>query len=514
MGEAVVTTAMLATGSKHELRDYQLAAADDLREGLRHGHLRQVLSIPTGGGKTEVAGHLIELARQKGSKCVFAADRIALVRQTSQRFWDMGIMHGVAQGNESFGRYEPVQICSAQTLEKRGWWPDHDLVIIDECHTQRKATTEFILASDKPVIGLSATPFTKGLGAIYSNVVNPVTTDGLTAEGWLAPLKVYAAKEIDMRGVALKGGEWADKDVGERGRRVIGDIVSEYADKTNRLFGGPVKTLLFGPDVDFCEEICAAFQKAGFDFRTSSYRDSPAKSNAMIEGFRRGEYLGLASVDKFGKGFDVPDVLCGILARPFRKSLAGHIQQVGRLLRASPGKEFALVLDHSGNFHGFLDETVDFFANGCDRLDDGRRQDVVRREGRERRDAICGCGAVLIPGKRDCSVCGKQMPLPRSDTAVVPGYMEEIDLTGRGSRRWSEDRRWTWRQMCSIALDRKRGDEKAAARFARMQYHDLYDEWPPQGWGMEPAGGEPDRRVERKVNSLLNAWRRKQRRTA
>ena len=59
------------------------------------------------------------------------------------------------------------------------------------------------------------------------------------------------------------------------------------------------------------------------------------------------------SCEALAKGFDVPDVLCLIGARPYRKSLAAHIQQIGRVMRPSPGKEFALVLDFAGNVHGF-----------------------------------------------------------------------------------------------------------------------------------------------------------------
>ena len=54
------------------------------------------------------------------------------------------------------------------------------------------------------------------------------------------------------------------------------------------------------------EELCRAFQAAGHDFRQSTYRDGIDETEAMVEGFRRGEFTGLVSVEKFVKGFDVP----------------------------------------------------------------------------------------------------------------------------------------------------------------------------------------------------------------
>lgn len=38
----------------------------------------------------------------------------------------------------------PYQIASAQTLAKRGYWPESDVIIIDEAHTQLKVWTEFM----------------------------------------------------------------------------------------------------------------------------------------------------------------------------------------------------------------------------------------------------------------------------------------------------------------------------------------------------------------------------------
>ena len=497
-----------------ELRYYQIESVEGLRQGLREGHLRQILCAPTGSGKTLCAAHLIKEALGKGSKSVFIADRVALVTQTSQGFYELGIPHGVAQGENTFGRGFPVQICSAQTIEKRGFWPDLDLIIVDEAHTQRKATLEFIRSVQKPVIGLTATPFTKGLGQTYTNVVNVTTTDKLISEGWLAPLKVYASREIDMEGAARNNaGEWLDREVERRGVKIVGDIVSEWQEKTAQHFGGPVKTIAFSATVAHGEEMCRAFQAAGYDFRQISYRDKDdAHRQRLIDAFRSGRIQGLVSCEALAKGFDVPDVLCLIGARPYRKSLAAHVQQIGRVMRPSPGKEFALVLDFAGNVHGFYEEMMDFFAEGCERLDDGKRQDVIRREGRERQDVVCRCGYVLLPGMETCPSCGRERKR-RSGVEVAAGRMEAVS-TGPGSRRWKEDRLWTWQQICRIAIERKDGDERLARKFALAQYKSLYKEWPDRDWGFELADGEPDPRVQRKVKQQLIAWAKREHRNA
>ena len=339
---------------------------------------------------TLVGAFLIQEALARGTKCAFVCDRLPLVGQTSRVFHELGIPHGIVQGKNTRGREAPVQVCSAQTLEKRGFWPDLGLVVIDEAHTQREKTTKFITSLGKPVIGLSATPFTKGLGKVYSRVVNVVTTDQLltdidpqTRRPYLAPLKVYVGREMDMKGAELdNAGEWKASEVEQRGGAIIGDAVTEWHKRVMEHFGKPVKTLVRSRTIAHGEEICRAFQSAGFDFRQVTAYTSETEADQMVQGFALGKFLGLVSVDKFNKGFDVPDILCLSDQRPLRKSLASEIQFLGRGMRASPGKDFVLLLDHTGNYLGFMDDILDFFAEGCNELDEGKRQQPGPPRGR------------------------------------------------------------------------------------------------------------------------------------
>ena len=286
------------------LRPYQAWSVDELARARRDGHLWTILCSPTGSGKTEIAIHLIERAARRGMRIALVCDRRTLVKQTSDRFAAYGIPHGVAMAEKTFGRSMPIQICSVQTIQKRGYWPALDLLVIDEAHTEHKGVLKFAKNWGGPVIGLTATPLTEGLGNWYSKVVNAVTTDRLLADGYLAPLKIYAATEIDMTGAKKTAGEWQANEVRMRGRKIVGDIVSTWERMTRQHFGGPVKTLLFSADVAHGEELCRAFQAAGHDFRQSTYRDGIDETEAMVEGFRKGEFTGLVSVEKFVKGFE------------------------------------------------------------------------------------------------------------------------------------------------------------------------------------------------------------------
>jgi superfamily II DNA or RNA helicase len=159
-----------------ELRPYQAAAIQQLREGLMNGYNRQMLYGPTGMGKTAISVGLVKGARARGKRVAFLANRIQLIEQTAKIFQNYGIPCGVIQGENSRREYEHVLVCSIQTIARRGI-PDVDFIIIDEAHgvagskDYRGIIETF---AGKPVIGLSATPFAKGLGKHYDTLNGPL----------------------------------------------------------------------------------------------------------------------------------------------------------------------------------------------------------------------------------------------------------------------------------------------------------------------------------------------------
>ena len=270
-----------------ELRTHQQEVVDKLREGFKEGHRCQLLYAPTGFGKTEVAMAIMKAVADKFKKCAMVLDRIVLVDQTSRRLDKYGIPHGVMQaGHWRDKPEEHIQVCSAQTLELRKSFPEIDLLIIDECHVTRKGVVKFI--KENPhirVIGLTATPFTKGLGDIYTHVVGATPTGELIEKKWLVPLKVYVAKEIDMTGVKKRAGEWAAEDVSTAGIKIVGDVVHEWHQKTHAIFGKPVKTIVFCAGVEHGRQLVEKFAIAGYNFVSISYKEDDQFKKETIEEF-------------------------------------------------------------------------------------------------------------------------------------------------------------------------------------------------------------------------------------
>ncbi len=505
-------------------RPYQVKTLEALRENLRRGIRRQIICAPTGSGKTVIAGTLIKEAVAKGSRVLFIADRKALVNQTSKRFYEMGIEHGRIQAQNTHNTDAQVLVASAQTLERWPSMPDTDIIIIDEAHSVRQSAKDWLATLDMPVVGLTATPFTKGLGQIYSAVVNTCTTDNLlewrdpnTQTSYLAPLRVFVGSEINMKGAAVKSdGEWQDREIESRGQAIIGDAVIEWTRKTRQLFGGPVKTLVRSATIKHGAEIVQAFQSAGYDFKQATHTMSDSAEAALLEDFRRGTLTGLVSVDKFNKGFDVPDILCLIDQRPLRKSLASEIQFLGRGMRSAPGKEYVLVLDHTSNYLSFARGIHKFFADGVRTLADGeKRLNVVRKELSpvQRLKRLCSCGFVIPPGADYCPSCGAAAKKRRARRRIVrkAGRLEQYASPGSNKKSgWAWDQAWTWREMCTVALDLKSGDWDGATRLAKAQFKQFYGMWPDMEFTPE-EGERGDNRVRDKMLEQLSAYTRSKR---
>lgn len=491
-----------------ELFDYQKQILVALREGFAHGHDHQILYCPTGGGKTEIAIHLMEAASQKMNRSAMVLDRIILCKQTSERLDKYGIDHGVLQsGHWRYRPYERIQVCSAQTLEARGSLPDMRLLIVDEAHNTRKQTVEFI--KNNPglkVIGLSATPFTKGLGAIYSNVVSAATTHELVNLGRLVPLRVYVGKEIDMTGAKKVAGEWSEKEAGARGIKITGDVVSEWVKKTTEIFGGPRKTIVFAAGVAHAADLAQKFAEAGYNFVSLSYKDDDQFKEDVIKDFARPdtEIHGLIATDILTKGFDVPDVMVGVSARPFSKSLASHIQQMGRVMRCSPGKSFALWLCHSGNYLGFQDQWEDVFYNGVHQIDEGKEKPRKERTAAEKERATCPkCGTVWVGKSDTCACCGFVRPM-FNEVINAPGELQAIE-GGKNiaDRQIKQD--W-YSQLLHVARARNYSDGWAAHK-----YKEKFTVWPR---GLESVEKEVSPEVASWVKSRQIAWAKSKRRAA
>lgn len=361
-----------------ELWPHQQRTIDMLRASLGAGKRRPLVQVPTGGGKTKIAAAIVDGALRKGKRILFCVPALSLVDQTVAAFGEEAINDiGVIQGDHLLTNWaQPVQVASVQTLMRRKL-PKADVVIIDEAHVSFKFYAKWMHdpAWERiPFIGLSATPWTRGLGKHYDDLIRPTTIQGLIDGGFLSPFRVYAPSHPDLKGVRTVAGDYHEGDLADAMNKdaLVADIVETWKQRGE---GRP--TLCFAVDRAHAKALQRQFNEAGVPAGYVDAHVPPNERAAIQRRFHAGELRVVCNVGCLTTGVDW-DVRCIILARPTKSEML-FVQMIGRGLRTKPGKDFCTVLDHSDT-HLRLGFVTDIHH---ERLDDGKKQEAAPREVKE-----------------------------------------------------------------------------------------------------------------------------------
>ena len=448
-------------GTISTLRQYQLEALANLRAAFRAGYKRVGLMMPTGSGKTQVAAEMIRGSLRRGHKSLFVVDRLELVDQTSRRFDAEGIPHGVIQGlHERYCSSAPVQVCSIQTLARRRYWPEADFVVFDEFHTIYGAANKILERWNQvPMVGLSATPWSKGLGKHWQHLVVGATPAELITQGWLVPSTVYGPPGVDLSGVKTVAGEFHQGQLGDATDKpkLVADIVATWLKR-----GLDRQTICFATNIAHSKHIVETFRDYGVKAEhVDAYSDTDERRD-ILKRFAQGDVRIVSSVDVLSKGYDQPIASCMIAARP-TKSLILHVQQVGRVLRPSPGKQDAVILDHSGNTErlGFVTDPQP------DTLDDGKHKPKAKAVRQEPLPKPCpACHFMRPPNVHKCPACGFA-PEKRDTVEVLPGELVKVGKVDTATKQ-------EWYAML-LHVARARGWKEG---WASIAYREKFKVWP------------------------------------
>ena len=447
-----------------------------------------MLMLPTGGGKTLVASTMTA-TRQR---VLFVVPRLELITQTWEKFHQAGIHEvGVIQGyNRLTDASQPIQICSQQTLARREI-PAADLVFIDEAHTLFNFYADWMTRPEwlaTPFIGLSATPWTKGLGKLYQELIIAATSQDLIGQGYLSNFRVFAPSHPDLSGVHTVAGDYHEGELGVvmNKQPLVADIVQTWL-KHGR--GRP--TLCFAVNRIHADHIRSKFLEAGV---RAGYVDCFSKEDErkeVREKFASGEYEVVCNVDVLTLGVDW-DCRCIILARP-TKSEMRFVQAVGRGLRPAEGKDHCLILDHSDSTSrlGFVTDIHH------EVLDDGRTRQSSKRDNVRLPKECPQCACLRPVHTNVCPHCGFEAKV-RNNIFTVDGELSELNR----NKQPIIDRSNVYAQIKGAVLER--GWKPGAAYW---KYKEFFG-------GEEPRGLEhvapcpPSNQIRRWLKSRIIAFAR------
>lgn len=344
--------------ARRALRDYQEDASDRLRSALVSTGRGQVV-LATGLGKTVImADTVADMLRDdlilNGRVLVLAYTK-ELVDQLQRAFWYQ-LPKWIATHRLMEGEVPPywdgitfATVSSA--LSQVDKLPEFGLVVVDEAHHIGAASLRRLVDRLKPpmLAGVTATPWRGDGFDIDSLLGSPLIRIGI-AEG----LQRGFLSEVDYRLLA-DNVDWKlvqslsqnNYSLGDLNRRLIIPLRDEEAARAIRQTfyeEGRRAGIVFSPTRVHAVEFAAMLRHQGFKAEALSYDTDPRQRDVFMARFRAGELHFVTTVDLFNEGVDVPDVDLLVFMR-VTHSRRIFVQQLGRGLRVTPGKQKVVVLD-------------------------------------------------------------------------------------------------------------------------------------------------------------------------
>ncbi|EFB9430863.1 DEAD/DEAH box helicase [Escherichia coli] len=440
---------------------------------------------PTGSGKTGLAAFIVAGFVSRGMRALFCVPYTILIGQTANRFVQYGL-----PGDEigyiwaDHPNYDPdrkIQIASADTLIRRVFPENIDLLIIDEAHLRKKRILkdiERLRGKGVKVIGLSGTPFSPFLGKYYDRLIKPTTIGELIQRGDLSKYEFYAPTKPDLKGVKTTSSLEYGRDYNETqlaeimcGSTLVGDIVQNWLEN-----GRDLPTIAFCVNVAHANYLTIQFNLAGVNAEVMTADTPVDERQTIIHRFETGATKIIVSVGVLVAGFD-SDVRCIIYARP-TKSEIRWLQALGRGLRTAPGKESCLIFDHSGTVHrlGYPDSIeYDELPGKSDGMEESARRAVEERA--EKLPHECPqCHYMKPAGVYVCPKCGHK-PLQGED--VDTDTSRKLNKLGKNQHQSTkaEKQSW-WSQIKFYQRQRASLGRPVSDGWCAHTFREKFGEWP------------------------------------
>ena len=344
----------------YEPRGAQIEALCALEDTRAEGAKRALVQAATGVGKT----YLAAFDSKSYERVLFVAHREEILKQAAASFRnvrnseDYGFFTGEEKSTDKSVIFASVATLGrSEYLSEKYFAPDYfQYLVIDEFHHAVNEQYQRIVKYFKPqfLLGLTATPERMDGRNIYElcdyNVPYEISLKDAINKGMLVPFHYYGIyDDTDYSGLHLIRGRYDEKELNETyiGNVHRHDLIYKYYCKY-----GSKKALGFCCSRAHAEEMAKEFCERGipsvavYSNANGTYSEERGKA---IEKLKSGEIRVIFSVDMFNEGVDITSVDMVMFLRPTESPIV-FLQQLGRGLRRSKGKEYLNVLDFIGNY--------------------------------------------------------------------------------------------------------------------------------------------------------------------
>ena len=391
-----------------------------------------MMQLPTGGGKTVIAAHLLKDYLTGRRKAVWLTHRKELASQTENMLFDAGVsaMCNVKwrPGTKAPRIANGAVILMAQTVGRRtkrgkktvaddvwGNYDFDDLMIIDEAHhAVAKGWERAIRQWPGKVLGMTATPWRlskkEGFDHLFGDLILGPQVNELQNNRFLCQANVLVP---DKDGRILGGNVPSHLDYNEKSIDEANPNKEVFTARALKFWQENAEnrqTIVYAVSIGHAENLAALFREAGIAAEVIHSKTVQDQRASAIDNFANGSLRVLVNVAIATEGFDLPDASCIVIARP-TKSLSLYLQMVGRGLRPNKDGGNCLILDLAGNAleHGLPEDNRVWSLTARGASEGGGEAPVVLCDKCQTASPAAShkCKSCGVPFGKDCNRCGK-----------------------------------------------------------------------------------------------------------
>lgn len=333
------------------------------------GHRKNLVVAATGTGKTVISAfdyrNFCEKEKRR-PRLLFIAHREEILEQSLATF--RAVLKDANFGDLFVGDHKPEQIdhlfMSIQTFNSKDFTAKteknfYDYIIVDEFHHAAAKSYRKLLAYYEPklLLGLTATPERMDGKNILDYFDDRIAAEIRLPEAidrkLLCPFQYFGVSDIvDLTSLKWSKGGYDKSELsnvytmeryaaGKRADMIIESLLKYVTDID------AVKGLGFCVSVAHAAFMAEHFNQCGIKSLCLSGKTPDEERAAARKKLATGEVRFIFVVDLYNEGVDIPEINTVLFLRP-TESLTVFLQQLGRGLRLSKGKDCLTVLDFIG----------------------------------------------------------------------------------------------------------------------------------------------------------------------
>lgn len=324
---------------------------------------KAIIISATGTGKTMLSA--LDVRAANPQRLLFVVHREQILDRTIQEYQrvlqgsvdDYGKLTGSHKQSDRRYVFATVQTLSQEPVLAGLSKNSFDYIVIDEAHRSAAETYQRVMQHFTPkfMLGMTATPErTDGFNVFELfdyNVPYEIRLNHALEAEMLCPFHYYGVADI-----TFEDGTTTD-DATQLSRLVSSERIDHLLKSIGHYgqAGVPPRGLIFCSRKEEARALSEELNRChlrGRQLRTAALTgdDSIEERERRVTELEEGRLDYILTVDIFNEGVDIPSVNQVIMLRQTRSAIV-FVQQLGRGLRLSEGKDYLVVIDFIGNYN-------------------------------------------------------------------------------------------------------------------------------------------------------------------